>query len=307
LHREEAAALIARHCPRLVVDSIARLGEGDFCVAYLVNDEWVFRFAKHERAAASLRREACLLPLISGRFDLRIPSPQLVEAGPECALMRYPLLPGPALTRERYLRLSEADRELCAGQVAGFLAQMHAIDVSVADGCCVEVADYSAKYEGLLVRAHEHLFEKLARPEQAFVERAIAGYLKSQARCAFKPSLLHGDLSPDHVLYDERSPRVTAIIDFGDMVIGDPAWDLVFIYEDYGLDFFARLLRRYSAGESGALIERAYRFYVLAAIEWAVASAEEGAADFDEALAQLGQLSIRGEQEFRELLRACLK
>ncbi|HEX8139151.1 MAG TPA: phosphotransferase [Pyrinomonadaceae bacterium] len=304
---EEAAALIARHCPRLVVDSIERLGEGDFCVAYLVNNEWVFRFAKHERAAASLRREACLLPLISGRFDLRIPSPQLMDAGRSCALMRYPLLPGPALTRERYLRLSEAERERCAAQVAGFLAQLHAIEVSVAGRCGVEVADYSAKYEGLLVRAHEQFFEKLAGPEQAFVERTVEGYLNSQARCAFEPSLLHGDLSPDHVLYDERTPRVTAIIDFGDMVIGDPAWDLVFIYEDYGLDFFARLLRRYAAGESVALIERAYRFYVLAAIEWAVASAEEGAADFDEAVAQVGQLRARGEQEFQELLRACLK
>jgi len=91
-------------------------------------------------------------------------------------------------------------------------------------------------------REREELYPALDRSEHLFVERVIGDYLESGDASAFRPSLLHGDLSSDHVLFEEASKSVSAIIDFGDMMIGDPAWDLVFIYEDYGLDFLSRLL-----------------------------------------------------------------
>lgn len=66
--------VIAERCPQIIVKSVVSLGEGDFCTAYLVNDEWVFRLAKHGDAAASLRRESCLLPKIADRFEVSVPS-----------------------------------------------------------------------------------------------------------------------------------------------------------------------------------------------------------------------------------------
>ena len=59
------------------------------------------------------------------------------------------------------------------------------------------------------------------------------------------------------------------MIDFGDMLIGDPAWDFLWLYEDYGADFLRRVLRFYRAADESALIKRVYNYSLLQAIEWA--------------------------------------
>lgn len=297
--------MIVKRCAGWRVDSIEHLGEGDFCVAYLVNDCRVFRFAKHEKARASLLRESCLLPLIAGRLSLPIPLPELVDAEAVPAFMCYRALPGPALTRERYLRLNESARNACAGQLADFLTRLHSIDVAMARRCGVGDTDYAAQYRELLAGARERLFAKLVEPERAFVEQTVRDYLESTATNDFNPVLLHGDFSPEHVLYDETAASVTGIIDFGDMAVGDPAWDLLFIYEDYGLDFFARVLRLYEPGDATSLLERVYRFYLLGAIEWAVLGIEKTQAELEEALAQLRALGTNAERQYSELLSAC--
>ena len=56
--------------------------------------------------------------------------------------------------------------------------------------------------------------------------------------------LLHGDFSPDHVLFDRRAEKITGIIDFGDVRIGDPTYDFQW-REDFGETFWHELLTRY--------------------------------------------------------------
>ena len=40
------------------------------------------------------------------------------------------------------------------------------------------------------------------------------------------PVLCHGDIAPEHILVDEAGGRVLGLIDFGDLLVGDPAIDL---------------------------------------------------------------------------------
>jgi len=55
--------------------------------------------------------------------------------------------------------------------------------------------------------------------------------LRSQLSTAFREMaepecrLLHGDCQPDHFFIEPRTGSLTAVIDFGDASIGDPAWD----------------------------------------------------------------------------------
>ena len=56
--------------------------------------------------------------------------------------------------------------------------------------------------------------------------------LRSQLSTAFREMadpecrLLHGDCQPDHFFIEPRTGGLTALIDFGDASIGDPAWDV---------------------------------------------------------------------------------
>src|SRR5438309_8826459 len=90
---EEVASMLRERCPDLRVQRIHALGEGDFCQAYLADDEWVIRVAKHAKAAKSLRREACLLTQIDDRLDLRVPIPEIVSPAPAPSVHR-PSHPG---------------------------------------------------------------------------------------------------------------------------------------------------------------------------------------------------------------------
>jgi ribosomal protein S18 acetylase RimI-like enzyme len=54
----------------------------------------------------------------------------------------------------------------------------------------------------------------------------------------FPDEWIHGDLSPDHILVEEETGRLTGIIDFADATPGDLAYELRFLYEDLGPEFF---------------------------------------------------------------------
>jgi aminoglycoside 2''-phosphotransferase len=301
------ARLIQSHCPSLALDSLLPAGEGDFCEAYLVNRTWIFRFAKHAEARESLRREACLLPTLAFHLDLRIPSPQFVCVDHGPGFVGHPILPGHALTRARYLSLAEEQRNRCALQVAGFLIQMQSLDLSAARACGVPAIDYRATYAALLDRMRKDLFGLLDPADRGHVERTVQEYLQSDDPSSFQPCLLHGDLSPDHLLYDDQAAAITGVIDFGDMAIGDPAWDLVFIYEDYGLDFLVRLLNSYPSEDREALLRRVYRLWELDLMEYASRwRAGKSIAELGPVLDQLTALRTHGEERRRALLAICL-
>lgn len=283
-----------------MIESLAPLGEGDFCRAFLLNESLVFRFAKHEAARRSLRRENCLLPKIAGKITLRMPRPELsaLAGAAEESFIAYPFLPGPALTRTEYLRLDEESRTRCAGRVAEFLSELHSIDPAVAEKCAVPKTDYAEKYSGLQKQIHENFSRQLEKNDLEFVERELADFIEPAVAETFAPVLLHGDLSPDHVLFDESEPHVTSVIDFGDLAIGDPAWDFLWIYEDYGTDFFVRALSEYGAVDKKSFARRVARFSRLEAIAWLADCLERGDPDWATAVDHLRRLKIKADDYF---------
>ena len=249
------AARLANRCPGLTVETIAELGAGDFCVAYLVNGATVVRVARHAEAAASLRREACLLPSIAPHIDLRIPVPDRSGLDAEPAFATYALLPGSPLTPAQYRRLSGPERDRCVRQVAHFLAQLHATDLGVARACGVDQAAYLRPYDRLLERAQRLINTgSLSSTVRAVVEHALAQPLPSIGRQDATSVLLHGDLSHDHILFDARRHEIVSIIDFGDVTMGDPAWDFVYLYEEYGADFVRACVQAYPTAEHAAFL-----------------------------------------------------
>ena len=116
--------------------------------------------------------------------------------------------------------------------------------------------------------------------------------------------LLHGDLSPDHVLFDRSHQRQSGVIDFSDLTIGDPAWDLLYLYADYGVDFVRRLLRAGALPASPSVLERVFRFYVLDIAEWVIGCATTRSPELPEALSELRALRAGRHDRLAELLTA---
>src|SRR5205085_350370 len=55
---------------------------------------------------------------------------------------------------------------------------------------------------------------------------AVADWLRAGIPTSFTPGLIHGDFHLANVLFDRRSPRVAAIVDWEMTTAGDPLLDV---------------------------------------------------------------------------------
>jgi len=275
-----------------LIDDLAFLGEGHFTDAWLVNGSVVYRFAKHEEAVASLRREACLLPQIAPHLAVQIPRPRFYEISrdPPVALAAHEVIVGRPLTRRRFAALGRRPQNRCVGEIAQFLASFHQTDLALARRCGIEVRNYRSHYGEVAAGFEQHMAPRLVERDRNYILSVFDGFLAHEAAQLKSNALLHGDLSSDHILCDQENTKVTAIIDFGDMIIADPASDLAGLYENYGSEFMRALLRRMPDADP-ALPQRIYRLYELGWIEWAVDVFEEQCReDIELALRELKRL-----------------
>jgi aminoglycoside phosphotransferase (APT) family kinase protein len=198
----------------------------DFEVA-IVDDEWVFRFPRRSGVEEALELEITVLPALAPALPVDIPSFEYVS--------RSPLFVGYRLIRGRPL-VDEDAEGVCA-----FLEALHAHDAS---GLPVERHDWVVAYREQCAE-----FERLVFPFVDIGQRAQAKLLFGDVETLvdFKPSLIHADLGPEHLLV--RDGRLAGVIDWGDMRLGDPALDYAWLlngpFADWDVDTDLRRRARF--------------------------------------------------------------
>lgn len=235
---------------------VAPAGEGDYCRALLVDHTWLFLFAKHPLASQCLDRVARVLPLLE---DNPLPIPVVEYHGHLAGLayVGYRRLPGDELTAERFAALPPAQRYSLASALAAFFRHLHAFDPARAMQGGVPVREYpfALREAELLQGPPEELYRRDLEALAALpghhaallgsLNDALARHLETIRASAQPLVLLHNEVSGDHVLHDPNSGRVTGIIDWNGLVVGRPARDFLYLYEEYGREFVADLLREY--------------------------------------------------------------
>jgi len=259
----DAQQQIRENVPGLPVESVAFEGEGDFCRAYTVNGLWIFRFAYNAEGSRALERETALLPRLAPSLNLPVPNIAHFgrQSGSGLTFVGYPRIPGVGLARERLQALEPPERERCAEELAKFLRALHAFSVEEARQLGVIECSYPfcRTEEGIMQgRAAEIYRSELQRllaytildeKDRRYGVRLVEEILSEPAEGEMPASLVHGDLSQDHVMFDPESKHITGIIDFSDVIITSPLLDLVYIYHAYGSAFFDLLLHVYCREE----------------------------------------------------------
>lgn len=282
---ESIARQIERSVPGMRVRAIELEGEGDFCRAYTVNGEWIFRFAWNEEGSRAIEREMDLLPTLARSVTMRIPqitySGHLRESG--LAFVGYPRIPGVELTADRLLAAPPALKEAAAQELARFLRELHSFDIETARRAGIVTCGYPfcRTEEGIMsgpaeVHYRRELEKLLAYPQVDPATGAHCGTLVERLLDENAPGelphgLVHGDLSQDHVLFDEANNRVSGVIDFTDVVITTPLLDFVYLYHAYGREFLAMLLDHYGAADAGATLGRVrvlHQWYLAMRLLW---------------------------------------
>ncbi len=239
--------------PKVALDAPELIDEG-MQFAVVIADGWVFRFARGEWGIASLANEARVLELLQPRISLAIPRYSHLE--PDfCA---YQLLRGEALSFQAWQRFEPATQSRLMHQLGEFMAQLHGTPITdhgIAPSAASRTReDWLRFYDEL----EEELVPKLLRVQRDWVRALFKPVLENRLSFEHAPTLIDGDISVYHVLYDPHSLDLSAKIDFGIAGVGDPAVDLACVLSSYGETGAKRVIEAYPALE--AHLERA-RFW----------------------------------------------
>lgn len=272
------ADLVRGSLPDGKVHSLEYLAEGDFCEAFLLNNHQVVRVPKHEEAARSLVREACLLRRISPHLSVPVPSPKHVPGSSpgEPSFSVHDWISGTELTKEVWRTAPEAARIHLAQSVGRFLRELHHVDSSVGRSCGLEVMDHGGLVRTLEAQIRREPGSLLPGRLRARLGLHFRNYLAGGVGWSYEPRLLHADVSPGHVLVDLEGGEITGVLDWGDAAVGDPARDFIFLYEDWGGDFLDLALEGYGPEDHPGFRPRILLRYLADQLDWTLKAGEAG-------------------------------
>lgn len=227
----------------LSIRSARLLGEGWTSRAYLVNNELVFRFPKRREDWRELDREIAFLASAASELPLAVPvyttvAPESTAGACGYAVYRY--LSGNALDVNA---LTLEKQTAAADVIAGFLRALHAFQPSFQLRSLLPDDDQRTLAENYLTHAEREIAPKLAPSQGRALRAQFELYLGEPRNFLFGPAVLHADLAGDHILVDDGS--VTGVIDFGDVSWGDPDYDFMYLFVDFGEKFVAQVAQRY--------------------------------------------------------------
>ncbi len=191
-------------------------------VIYRLGGGMAVRLPRRQHNAARLETERHWLPMLAPRLPLAIPTPLAIGVPAEgypFSWSVYSWLDGEPATLERLV-----DPEQTAGDLAGFIVALRAID---ATGGPIPGPENAWRGAPLAVRdtpmraAIETLRDEIAA---GAVTARWQEALDAPAWLA-APVWLHGDLDSRNLLV--RDGRLSAVIDFGCLGVGDPACDVM--------------------------------------------------------------------------------
>jgi aminoglycoside phosphotransferase (APT) family kinase protein len=238
--------------PHANLEAVTVLGEGWNATAWRLphpGGDWVARVPKLEWAAAETERQSCLYPRLR-EHGLPFPAETRVLWGPDgslaAGLHRY--APGAPVDAARNVG---ARRARLAEDIAAFLTRLHRVPASEALACgAAEFDAWHDHYRRLVARA----LDSPSPRSRAWLD-TVAGRLAKAARPATARVVVHGDLSPFHLLLDDRG-RLVTVLDMAGPFITDPAYDFSRLVQHFGVPFAELVLRHYGCEVDGSFRER---------------------------------------------------
>lgn len=208
--------------------SITVFGEGWDNIAYLVNDEFVFRFPRREIALNCILAEIDILPLVKASVEI----PELKYFNVKSNITGKPFngykkIEGLPLGS---LELNKTENLGLVRPIAKFLKEIHKTYVPS------EIVEKLEKNQ----EWRTNVKERIPNAEKMFLKSSEMGVdfpydfkeMKNKLEKVQFPkfqSLVHGDFYPLHILIN-RHNQLSGVIDWGDSHFGSPCHDLSIVF-----------------------------------------------------------------------------
>lgn len=212
---------------------------------------------------AGYAREPALLALLAAHG---IPAPAHAEAIPDddgrIAAVMYDYIDGVPVRA-----LGRGARAILAREVGAALTALHAVPVEEARALGVPDIDLGEELYRPMVEA---CLPHLGPRGREWLERRFGEFIEGGGMREAPRVLVHGDLSCGHVLATPKGD-LAGIIDWGDALIADPAYDLAALLANCPRGFAERVTAAYEGpAKDDPDVQRRVVFYVDALPIWQV-------------------------------------
>jgi aminoglycoside phosphotransferase (APT) family kinase protein len=229
---ELARNLVRRDLPRCAAEPLRRLAAtGSSNALFRLGDGLLVRLPRQPGGAATIDKEARWLPYIASKLPVSVP--EILAVGdpgfgyPErWSVVRWIDGHHPATP--------EPDADRLAGDLANVVACLRAIDVSTEARDDASLRSYRARPLSTIDAAIRSYMDECRALRDLDLDIDACAELWDRAmtlpdETADEQHWLHGDLLAENLLV--REGRLSAVLDFGAMAVGDPTVDLVVTWE----------------------------------------------------------------------------
>ncbi len=211
----------------LTVHDIFVKGQGFDSVAYLVNNEYIFKQSKHNQSRINLKKEIQVLNYLKGKVTLQIPDIEYYSE--EYGVCGYKEIVGEKLGPDAYKNMSDKEKDRLAKDIASFLREIHSMPLPRIDGLELNVIeDYKSDYDAL----KEMIYNKIPDRSKKDIDGLYKRILNDERISQYEKALCHNDLSCNHIIIQNN--KAVGIIDFGDSAVTDKDRDFIYLLEDSG-------------------------------------------------------------------------
>lgn len=259
----------------LTPTTIKLIGGGYDSEAYLVDNNYVFKFAKHSYAVQDYVREKRILDFlrIYLKTNVKIPVIEYFKKTDDCAIMGYKVIEGTILSPEVYKKMNLMQKENLVKSLSNFLNELHNLNT---EEISEYIRDSKSYYEDDFNFMKKNVYSLLNSKEINLVESVFNLVFKNNKIFNGKKCLIHNDLSANHIILNDNY-ELEGIIDFGDACITDECFDFQYLLEEsdeeIGRDFGLKVLEHYGYKDVQMALDFAEfkdKYYPIEIIIWGI-------------------------------------
>jgi len=226
------------------ITSITPLSHGLYNWAFLVNNQWVFRFPKRSSSSFNrLQTEAEVLKYMHGTLPLATPSVLEISKKPEYIAIQF--LAGKTPNPFEVYGWKQADITAAATTLADFLVELH--QQALPPGCLIQRYDFGKEIQD--IAAETKLAQSMDRLKPGTLnyiaeQASIATEWLQKAQKAPDYMVIHNDIHTENLVFDS-SNLLTGVIDFDSVAYGLPELDFALIGSTMGWNALQTAVARY--------------------------------------------------------------
>ena len=226
--------------------------------AIKVDDKYLFRFPRNEEAYLAINKEYKILEILNEKLPSNIKVPNYIYSNinDDYPFVGYEMIQGDFLTSDVFESLDEIKKENVLNNMSTFLNTLHLVDYKELG---LEPTNPIEWYKDLFNRVQNICFKYFDDNLKEKTIKLFNMYFEDETMYNYEPTLVHGDLSEDHIIITSDG---VGIIDFGDLMVFDPAYDLIWAYI-CDKNFYNNLFEKYNGHKDDNFEHRIRDFHII--------------------------------------------